>query len=70
MNTIIEQKRCFKNIFSSSEPPCPKPPVYAGRGTGNVTDQWEWCSKHAPAPDWRKPIELSSLTLDPLELEK
>lgn len=49
---------CFSNKYHPPLPRCAKPAVWKGRGTDNVTDDFEWCHDHAPRDsEYRAPIE-------------
>jgi hypothetical protein len=44
---------CYSGKWSLLRPQCLNLPVWRGKGTGNLTDEWTWCAEHAPDVEHR-----------------
>ena len=47
---------CFENRYHPTKTRCPKRAKWKGKGTGNYTDEWQWCDDHAPDEPFREAI--------------
>ncbi len=51
-----EDGQCFANRYHPTKTRCPNPSKWRGKGTGNHTDEWQWCDEHAPDEPFREAI--------------